>query len=40
MSVNISGVPSDTSEPTKGERIWIGKPAQIQNHPHQVGLLN
>jgi hypothetical protein len=40
MSVNISGVPLNNSEPTQGERVWGGTPTQIENHPHQVNVLN
>jgi hypothetical protein len=36
MSVHISGVPFNTSDPTTGERIWGGKQTSIENHPHQV----
>jgi hypothetical protein len=40
MSVNISGVPFNTSKHALDERIVGGNPAQIENHPHQVKLLN
>jgi len=40
MYVNISGVPFNTTKPTQGGRIAGGIPAPIENHPHQVKLLN
>jgi len=39
MSVNISGVPSNTAKPAKDRRIYGGNPTRIENHPHQVELL-
>jgi len=38
--VNISGVPSDTAKHNLDGRIVGGNPAQIEQHPHQVKLLN
>jgi hypothetical protein len=40
MSVNISGVPFNNAKPTLDGRIEGGKPAQIEQHPHQVKLLS
>jgi hypothetical protein len=40
LFVNISGVPFKTAEPPQDERIVGGYPAKIENHPHQVKLLN
>jgi hypothetical protein len=40
MSVNISGVPSNTANRKQDGRIAGGTPTRIQNHPHQVKLLN
>jgi hypothetical protein len=39
-SVNISGVPFNTTKPTLDGRIVGGKPTKIEHHPHQVKLLN
>jgi hypothetical protein len=38
--VNISGVPSNNAKPKLDGRIEGGSPAQIEQHPHQVKLLN
>jgi len=38
-SVNISGVPFNTAKSAIDGRIVGGKPAQIENHPHQVKQL-
>jgi len=40
MSVNISGFPFNTTKHTLGGRIVGGNPAPIEQHPHQVKLLN
>ena len=40
ISVNISGVPFNTTKPTQDGRIEGGNSALIENHPHQVKLLN
>jgi hypothetical protein len=47
MSVHISGVPlnitnptkNNITNPTKGGRIWNGKPTSSENHPHQVNWI-
>jgi hypothetical protein len=39
MSVNISGVPFNTTEHNQDGRIVNGNLAKIQDHPHQVMLL-
>jgi len=39
MSVNISGVPTNTAKPTQDGRIVGGNSARIHVHPHQVNLL-
>jgi hypothetical protein len=40
ISVNISGVPSNTAKPKIDGRIEGGNSAEIETHPHQVKLLN
>jgi hypothetical protein len=39
MSVIISGVPFNTTQPKQDGRIVNGNVARIQDHPHQVILL-
>ena len=40
MSGNISGVPFNNVKPTLSGRIEGGIPVPIEQHPHQVKLLN
>jgi len=40
MSGNISGVPFNNVKPTLSGRIEGGSPVPIEQHPHQVKLLN
>jgi hypothetical protein len=39
-SVNISGVPFNTTKPILDGRIVGGIPTAIEIHPHQVPILN
>ena len=39
-SVNITGVPFNTTKPTPESRIVGGVPVNIEHHPYQVSQLN